>query len=103
MSVVTGMVLVTASHEKDTLLLQVDAWLRKERLGWSLGHDLSDGNTGGGSKHPQLRLFCAGLNYFDRHAEFRDFLNSLPWDSPENVILLLQPEEECETIVERFA
>jgi len=46
----------------------------------------------GGGKHPQQFVFGAGVNYLDED-RFAEFVLSLPWEDPENVVLVIQPED----------
>lgn len=47
----------------------------------------------GGSKHPQCAVYGAGYNYFSSvEDEFAAFIISLEWGDPENVVLIIQPE-----------
>lgn len=46
----------------------------------------------GGGRHPQQFVFGAGINYFDEDG-FANYAMSLPWESPENVVLVIQPED----------
>lgn len=43
-------------------------------------------------KHPQCFMFGAGFNYFPED-DFAAFVLAQPWELPENVVLLIQPEE----------
>ena len=43
-------------------------------------------------KHPQTRVFGGGYNYF-LEKEFTDLFLSLPYKYPENVVLVLNPED----------
>lgn len=104
MSVVTSLVLACDSGEQDSLLISLDAYLRKCNRGWSLGFDHTDCGHTGGTKRPQIRLFTAGLNGAgeDDASDLIEFIRRCPWELPENVILILYPEDE-EPCVERFA
>lgn len=46
----------------------------------------------GGSKHPQVEVFGAGFDYFPWE-DFAQFVMSLEWENPDNVVLLVNPEE----------
>jgi hypothetical protein len=46
----------------------------------------------GGTKHPQVLVYGAGLNHLCEDA-LAAFVLGLPWSRPENVVLLLNPEE----------
>lgn len=43
-------------------------------------------------KHPQTLTFGGGYNYFPEE-EFEQFIAMFEWGSPENVVLVMQPEE----------
>jgi hypothetical protein len=94
MSVVTGVLLIFSVCEEEgredhpVLLAHINDWLM-ERYSQRL---LLVQEHFGGSKHPQLFAAGAGFNYFDEDA-FADYVLSLPWALPENVVLILQPEE----------
>lgn len=46
----------------------------------------------GGHKHPQHYAFCAGINFLQED-EFAKKVMALEWQCPENVILIIQPED----------
>ena len=48
----------------------------------------------GGSKRPQAFIFIGGLNHL-REEEFVDFLRTIDWDEPEDVVLVMMPEQEA--------
>lgn len=43
-------------------------------------------------KHPQTLVFGGGYNHFPED-DFAEFILSLHWDNPENVVLIINPEE----------
>lgn len=48
----------------------------------------------GGNKYPQVHVFMAGYNHFHSlHEEFAEFVIALPWETPEGVVLIINPEE----------
>src|SRR5215467_8254370 len=46
----------------------------------------------GGNKHPQCHVGGGGFNYLSED-DFAAFVMSLPWERPDNVVLVIQPEE----------
>jgi hypothetical protein len=104
MSVVTGIMLICClSDADDAPLADIRAWLASRE--YAVGaYELKDvADFAGGSKHPQFAAFSAGCNYFDCHGaetddgngteEFAAFVLSRAWNAPENVVLIMQPEE----------
>ena len=96
MSIVSGVVLCTSCCELDFLdgdvgpLLQINEWLAAQDLGPLVRVE----GLAGGNKHPQMFIACAGYNYFYSHEDaFAAFVMSLPWENPENVVLVIEPEE----------
>lgn len=92
MSVVTGVMLVLGfgDEEDGDEIAEVQAWLGARYQGQQLV-DVAD--HAGGYKHPQFHALAAGINYLLDDAEFGAFVVSRDWRSPENVVLILQPEE----------
>lgn len=92
MSVVTGVMLIVGFGDDldGEAVVQVQDWLAAHRQGQQL-KDVSD--QAGGWKHPQFRALAAGINTFLEEDEFANFVISRPWRHPENVVLILQPEE----------
>lgn len=43
-------------------------------------------------KHPQTYVFGGGYNHFPED-DFADFILGMKWDCPENVVLVINPEE----------
>ncbi len=43
-------------------------------------------------KHPQTFVFGGGYNYFPED-EFAEFVMAIEWQCPENVVLVINPEE----------
>ena len=97
MSVVTGIVVVVSVCEGDTdrtaeaSVERLNDWLsanyREEMRPLKLVADHF-----GGNKHPQLIAAGAGLNHLDEDAFAEAFL-AMPWTDPENVLLIMQPED----------
>lgn len=94
MSVVSGVVLCMSAGEEEMedelapLLVEVNRWLAA-RGAFRLD-PVEDGF--GGSKHPQMIVAGGGFNHFDEDA-FAEFVLGLPWGEPENVVLIIQPED----------
>ena len=88
MSVVTGVMLI-ASYEE--ALAEVQAWL-EEKCEVQLV-DVAD--HAGGGKHPQFEAWSAGINHFDAEDEFVRFVLTRKWECPENVVLILKPEQDA--------
>ena len=95
MSVVSGVVLCTSCVEDEAeedgpaiLLEQINKWLA-DRGHFKLNRVE---NSFGGGKHPQMHVAGGSFNYFPED-EFAAFVLGLAWRSPENVILIINPEE----------
>lgn len=100
MSAASGIVLCASCCEEDgsrgedgtpLLFEQINEWLIDRAGGsdrWSL--DMVE-NHFGGNKHPQMYVAGAGLNYFCED-EFAEYVLALPWQNPENVVLIIQSE-----------
>ena len=71
------------------IIATINQWLA--RTDGHGGLQSVEGNYGG-CKHPQVLVYGAGLNYLDEDA-FAAYVLQLPWTHPENVVLLLNPEE----------
>lgn len=99
MSHVTGVTLQVDSCEDDNapengediiaLVARINRWLARNNKHSGLAPVV---DHYGGCMHPQVLVYGAGLNYLDEDA-FADYVLSLPWTHPENVVLLLNPEE----------
>ena len=101
MSVVTGIVLCASCGEPEfpelangdagdpIWLVAVNGWLAEKSKIWRL--DLVEDDFGGG-KHPQMRVAGGGFNYFPED-EFLEFIKNHPWETPDNVVLIMQPED----------
>jgi hypothetical protein len=95
-SVVTGFVLTCAlaedihraEHPPGSIAL-IGEWLAARRL--AAPAEVADRHASG-DKHPQLYLYAAGYNHFPED-EFIAFFQTLAWQCPENVVLVLQPEQ----------
>ncbi|HLJ64633.1 MAG TPA: hypothetical protein VKT70_11040 [Stellaceae bacterium] len=102
MSAVTGFVLIytlaedvmSAEHPPGSVA-RINQWLAERNF--EAPAELAD-RYASGNKHPQLYLHAAGYNHFPEDA-FIDFFATLPWQCPENVILILQPEAGATRIV----
>jgi hypothetical protein len=90
MSRVTGVTLLTHCIEELNWLRKCNEWLVAN--GHSRGLIQVD-SFYGGTKTPQQNIYGAGLNYLQIE-EFAAFVRSLPWEYPENVLLVLAPEDE---------
>ena len=95
MSVVSGVVLCTSSAEDNlyangpvALLGRVSDWLTA-RGPFQLTR-VED--SFGGDKHPQMYVAGGGFNHFPED-DFAAYVMSLPWENPENVVLVIKPEE----------
>lgn len=88
MSVVTGIVLCTSIAETPTNFSKIDAWLADHSC--SSLHEVDEHCCNG--KHPQMSIRGGGYNYFSNE-EFLQFFKTLLWAYPENVVLVLQPED----------
>lgn len=91
MSVVTGVMLICRSYEDDQIAL-VQKWLARDTDGDSPDRLQNVAGQAGGGKHPQFKAWCGGFNYFDDEG-FAAFVMGLNWESPENVVLTMQPED----------
>jgi len=102
MSVVTGFVLIcalaedimTAEHPPGSVA-RINQWLAERYF--QAPAELAERHAGG-NKHPQLYLHAAGYNHFPAD-EFIDFFRALPWQCPENVVLVLQPETGATRVI----
>lgn len=98
MSRVTGVMLiceVSGNEERpDEQMAEILAWLaeRETESGkWALT-EISD--HAGGWKHPQFDAWSGGFNWFGGlEDEFAAFVMSREWGAPENLVLIMQPEE----------
>ncbi len=101
MSVVSGVVLICTVGEDGMdadpdeggdpwKLREINNWLAENKVAGTGLEDQSEATAGG--KHPQFYLFGAGFNYFPEN-EFADFVMGLQWDFPENVVLIIEPED----------
>lgn len=99
MSVVSGVTLHFSVAEDSTEqpdgsdifanITKINDWLAERRFGPLASVE----DHYGGSKHPQVALFGAGYNHFMPRDEFIGFVLTLDWWNPENVVLLINPEE----------
>lgn len=97
MSRVTGVTIICELSDYEDRpgepMAEVIAWITAHpgNRGWALT-EISD--HAGGSKHPQFEVWCGGFNFFeDAQEEFAAFVMSRDWDSPENLVLIMEPEE----------
>jgi len=88
MSVVSGVTLLCSCVEDDQMPA-LNAWLDSQQI---IARFREVSESGGGNKAPQQDIYQAGYNYF-REDEFAAFVGALPWQSPENVVLVIQPED----------
>lgn len=96
MSVVTSIILsVSASEngfdfdENETYQIdKINAFLRHR--GKTDLHFLTPHMHNG--KHPQTLTFGGGYNFFPED-DFLNFVSVMEWQSPENVILIIQPDQ----------
>ena len=104
MSVVTAVTLIISvldgscndTDDPGPCVLEMNEWLGQERFLPLV--EVTDHY--GGSKHPQCLTYGAGFHGFPNPTEFAEFVCSREWDQPENVVLIIQPEEG-ETVVYR--
>ncbi len=105
MSTVSGVVICTHCGETDPgedgpddpcLWQRIDAWLVEH------GHKplVRVEDHAVTQKHPQMSIAAGGLNVLDEDA-FSAFVMSLPWRYPENVVLVLEPEEGATRVFRR--
>lgn len=67
----------------------VNEWLKANCLGQFLV-EVSEHH--GGSKRPQINVYVGGFNYLDEEA-FIKAVRAAPWVYPENVVLIVNPED----------
>lgn len=91
MSVVTGIMLILGYGDDadGAEVAQIQQWLAERYNGQQLKE--VDDHAGGG-KHPQFHALAAGINYLLDDDEFGEFVVSRTWSGPENVVLIVQPE-----------
>lgn len=99
MSVVTGVMVFCSVVEDDDgakpdLFGEMDDWLWKHGFGKLQCVE----NETGGSKHPQFYAAGAGYNFFPQE-EFATFFARLPWEEPDNAVLVMQPETGATWVV----
>jgi hypothetical protein len=91
MSTVTGVVLCTSVSEEDDPLREILAMLADWNQKWTL-QPVED--HFGGDKHPQMMVLGGGFNHFEGHWErLVAAVVTARWRNPENVLLILQPED----------
>ena len=95
MSVVSGVVLCTSCCEEEVsedgpavLFVQINEWLSSR----GLFHLVLVEDSFGGTKHPQMFVAGGGFNCFPED-DFAAYVIALPWENPERVVLIIQPEE----------
>ena len=86
MSTVTGVMLCTGCGEEDNIQ-KVNSWLVEN--GYSALHSVDELCCNG--KHPQMLMNGGGNNYF-LDEPFVEFVMSVEWRRPEDVVLVLNPE-----------
>jgi len=95
MSVVTGVMLICSlsdgAEDVDCIAItEIQAWLDARFDGLQL-RDVS--HSAGGGKSPQFAAFCGGFNYMrDREDEFARFVMTRMWREPDEMVLVLRPE-----------
>lgn len=92
MSVVTGIIVTCGlSDEEDGDAPQLlNAWLSSHGYHAPLA-DVTD--AFGGRKHPQFCTLGGAINYFVDDEEFIAFVVNFPWKDPEEVVLIMRPED----------
>lgn len=89
MSVVSGIVLCASVDDEDNFSwTQIRNWLGERHY----GDVMPVADRLGGEKHPQMVVAGAGYDDFPND-EFAVFVLSLPWVAPENLVLIIQPED----------
>lgn len=97
MSIVSAITLLMSCSEEEigpehnrkiVLAEQIKSWLTARDFPPLFRQD----NHYGGTKHPQAFIFGGGYNWFPED-DFAEFVKKLPWESPRNVVLVIQPEE----------
>lgn len=71
------------------LVERINAWLVEREFSPLL--DITD--RMGGSKSSQMIVFGAAYNYFSPRADFPALVRSMPWVYPEEMVLIMNPEE----------
>ncbi len=101
MSVVTGFVLMCsvgedlmAAEKPPSAIAHINAWLAAH--GFMRLVDSSDDFVG--NKHPQSYIYHAGFNHFPEDA-FIAFFATLEWERPDNVVLVMTPEEGTTRVI----
>lgn len=97
MSVVSGIMIMADLGEDSEIVVgppflfeRLNDWI--ERAGHGRPLRLID-NLAGGNKHPQFYAAAAGINRFAWHEDaFAAFALSLAWEFPENLVIVIQPE-----------
>jgi len=96
-SVVSGVVLCASIAEDCSgpsgqlvLFERIQEWLVEHAGPFQQLNSVED--SFGGSKHPQMFVAGGGFNHFPED-DFAAFVLSLPWQNPENVVLVIDPEE----------
>lgn len=92
MSVVTGIILTCSlddDEEGDAPQL-LNAWLTSHGYDAALT-DVTD--AFGGRKHPQFCTLGGAINYFLDDEDFISFVLHFPWRDPEEVALIIRPED----------
>lgn len=93
MSIVSGVIVCCSCSEDDDNLDKINAWLGAIDDA-RMGHMRRVERSFGGTKHPQMYVFGAGLNYFGSHVDkFVAFVLSLTWEYRGNLLIIHQPEE----------
>ncbi|MBR2117248.1 MAG: hypothetical protein IJ935_00975 [Afipia sp.] len=98
MSGVTGLVLVCSLMDGDPAessnVHELNSWLKHRGFG-----ELVDvAQHSGGTKHPEMCMFCCGYNDFPEN-HFAEIAMSMNWMDPESVVLIMQPDEGSTRVI----
>ena len=102
MSVVTSFLLICSPAEEFNWsekppgnLATINAWLKARNFDTLFDCAGSHGNpkgTSAGNKYPQFHVYMAGFNHFPED-EFIAFFRTVEWEEPENVVLIMDPDQ----------
>jgi hypothetical protein len=91
MSMVSGVTFICSlSEDEDKVLLHLNESLKKHHCDCDF-RELAEHY--GGNKHPQCLTLGAGINYLPEFDFAKYVLCHYAWESPERVILVIQPED----------
>jgi hypothetical protein len=90
LSVVSGVVLTFGVCETEGAqhVAILNAYLAEK----GKGALISVTDAAGGTKHPEIDIYAGGFNYLDED-EFAAMAMAAPWQDPENVILIINPQQ----------